>query len=276
MFADPLPSVAEVARRLRAAGCVYAEDEARLLLAAEARPDALEAMIGERIDGTPLEHILGWAAFAGLRIAVHRGVFVPRRRTELLATEAAALCPPGGTLLELCCGSGAVASAVAAQRARLTVFAVDIDPAAARCARENLGSRAGTRATVLEGDLYEPLPAGLRGRIDVIVANAPYVPTGSIDTMPAEAREHEPLVALDGGVDGLEVQRRVVGGAAPWLRPGGHLLVETSERQAPLTRSIFESHGFSAHRVRSTPLDAAVVVGMTPTGPAASEGRAAS
>ena len=220
---------ADVVGRLRAAGCVFAEDEARLLIDAATSPTDLERMVGLRVTGTPLEYILGWAEFYGLRIAVDAGVFVPRRRTEFLARQAIALAEPGATVVELCCGSGAVARAIIAAHPRLDLSAADIDPAAVRCARRNL---AGTGAAVWEGDLYDPLPGRLRGRVDLLLANAPYVPTAAIGMMPQEARTHEPALALDGGVDGLEVQRRIAADAASWLSPGGHLLLETSRRQA--------------------------------------------
>ncbi len=112
-----------------------------------------------------------------------------------------------------------------------------------------------------EGDLYGPLPAALRGRVDVLVANAPYVPTDAIEFLPPEAREHEPLVALDGGTDGLDVQRRVTAEAARWLAPGGHLLIETSERQAPHTIELFAANGLEARSVTCEDLYATVVVG---------------
>ena len=109
------------------------------------------------------------------------------------------------------------------------MHAADIDPAAVRCARRNIAAA----GQVYEGDLYDPLPATLRGRVDILVANVPYVPTEEIGLLPAEARVHEARVALDGGADGLDLLRRVTAAAPPWLAPGGHLLVETSERQAP-------------------------------------------
>src|SRR3954462_3557379 len=102
-----------VVARLRAAGCVFAEDEARLLLAGAA-PDALDALVARRVAGEPLEPLLGWAEFCGLRVAVAPGVFVPRRRTEALVEEAVALFRPGAVVVDLCCGSGALGLAVAA------------------------------------------------------------------------------------------------------------------------------------------------------------------
>ena len=200
-----------VVARLRAAGCVFAEDEAGLLVATARTPAELDVMVDRRVAGVPLEHVLGWAEFCGLRIAVDAGVFVPRRRTEFLVRQAAALAPARAVVVDLCCGSGAIATALAASLDGAGTHATDIDPAAVRCARRNLAPSGGH---VYQGDLYDPLPAALRGRVDVLVANAPYVPTGAIATMPPEARLHEPQVALDGGADGLGVQRRVVGAGA--------------------------------------------------------------
>jgi release factor glutamine methyltransferase len=231
-----LPAVAglaggmpDIVAALRAAGCVYAEDEARLLTEAAGDAAELDRLVRRRIAGTPLEHLLGWVEFCGLRIAVEPGVFVPRRRTELLVGEAVRHAPPhGAVVVELCCGAGAVAAALTALLDDPEVHAADVDPAAVRCARRNLPG-----AHVYAGDLDEPLPRRLEQRVDVLVANAPYVPTGDIGLMPAEARDHEPRVALDGGADGLHVARRVVGIAPRWLAPDGIVAVETSERQAP-------------------------------------------
>ncbi|HVK23243.1 MAG TPA: putative protein N(5)-glutamine methyltransferase [Actinokineospora sp.] len=247
-------SVVTIVNTLRAAGCVFAEDEARLLVDTARTPADLAAMVDRRVAGHPLEHVLGWAEFAGLRVAVDPGVFVPRRRTEFLAAQAAAFAHPGAVVVDLCCGTGAVAAAVHAA-VPVDVHAVDIDPAAVRCARRNVTGH------VHEGDLYDPLPADLRGRVAVLVANAPYVPTDSIGLMPPEARLHEPRVALDGGADGLAIQRRVVAGALTWLAPGGHLLIETSSAQAPHTAATYAEHGLRAWIETSDEVDATVVIG---------------
>lgn len=253
---DAADAADAVVTRLRAAGCVFAEDEARLLVASAGGPAELDTLAGRRAAGEPLEYVLGWAEFCGRRIVVEPGVFVPRRRTELLVREAAALARPGAVVVDLCCGSGAVGVALLADVPGIEVHAADVDPVAVRCARRNLPAD-----RVHEGDLDAGLPRTLLGRVDVLVANAPYVPTAAIATMPPEAREHEPQLALDGGADGLAVQRRIVAVADRWLAPGGHLLIETSERQAPLLADAFARAGLRPRVARSDELVATVVVG---------------
>jgi release factor glutamine methyltransferase len=222
--------------RLRAAGCVFAEDEARLLREAAGSPAELDALAARRVDGAPLEALLGWAEFCGLRIAVDPGVFVPRQRTAFLVAQAVRRAGPGALVVDLCCGTGAIGAAIAAAVPRAEVHAADVDPAAVACGRRNLPN-------VYQGDLYAALPDRLRGRVDLLVVNAPYVPTDAIATMPPEARDHEPRVALDGGADGLDVQRRVAADAPAWLRPGGALLIETGADQAPHTAAVFAAAG---------------------------------
>ncbi|MFF0433498.1 putative protein N(5)-glutamine methyltransferase [Streptomyces sp. NPDC004327] len=250
--------------RLRAAGCVFAEEEADLLRSAAAGPAELDAMVERRAAGLPLEHVVGWAAFAGLRIEVDGGVFVPRRRTEFLAGRAVALARPGALCVDLCCGTGAAAAVLLASVEGAEVHAADIEPAAVRCARRNVEPRGGR---VYEGDLFDPLPAELRGRIEVLVANVPYVPSGDVPLLPPEARDHEPLVALDGGADGLDVLRRVARGAAEWLAPGGHLLFETSERQTDAAVAAVAAHGLAARVLEDEDLYATIVVATRTAAP---------
>ena len=269
-MAEPL-----IVARLRAAGCVFAEDEARLLIATARSPEELDAMVERRAAGLPLEQVLGWAEFCGLRIAIDPGVFVPRRRTEFLVEQAlllirgdsippdppgplippGAVARPGAIVVDLCCGAGAIGAALAAAVEHADVHAVDLDPAAVRCARRNVPGH------VYQGDLYQPLPARLRGQVAIVAANVPYVPTGEIAFLPPEARAHEPRVALDGGPDGLDVLRRVAAGAPDWLAPGGHLLIETSERQASLAAAAFEASGLTPQVATSADLSATVLIG---------------
>jgi release factor glutamine methyltransferase len=233
--------LARIVSTLRAAGCVFAEAEAELLLEATRSPAELVDLVTRRAAGEPLEHVVGWAGFHGLRLAVGPGVFVPRRRTEFVVDQAIALIRPGAVVLDLCCGCGAVGAAVRAAAEGIELHAVDVDPAAVRYARRNLPG-----AHVHRGDLFQPLPAAVRGRVDLLTVIAPYVPTGSIRLMPPEAREHEPSATLDGGPDGLDVLRRVLAEAVHWLAPGGHLLTETGTDQVRAATTAITRAGLTA------------------------------
>jgi release factor glutamine methyltransferase len=254
----------DLVSRLRAAGCVFAEEEAELLA------DADDEQIARRVAGEPLEHVLGWAEFRGRRVVVAPGVFVPRHRSELLVDLAVARVRPGAVVVDLCCGSGALGAAVAhdsnasllAPSARnatpsIELHAVDLDPAAVACARRNVPG------AVYEGDLDAPLPTSLRGRVDVLLASPPYVPTAEIARMPPEAREHEPLDTLDGGVDGLDLARRIAALAPGWLAPTGALLVECATHQGPDLAAAVRDAGLTA--TVHTDDDATTVEGRWPT-----------
>ncbi len=243
----------DLVQRLRIAGCVRAEDEAALLLASTEDARELELRVRRRIDGEPLEQVLGWAAFMGLRLHLEPGVFVPRHRSEALVRTAAALVPRGGSVLDLCCGSGALGAALAALVPGLRHVAADVDPAAVRCARRNVGGE------VHEGDLFDALPHPLR--FDVILANAPYVPSAAVALLPAEFRDHERRAALDGGADGLDLQRRVIAEAPAWLAPGGALLVETSAEQATGTLALMKAAGLTAGSRHVEEFDTTVAIG---------------
>ncbi len=258
-----IPDPALVAR-LRAAGCVFAEQEAALLRSAAADEQELERLAVRRVAGEPLEQVVGWAEFAGLRIVVEPGVFVPRRRTEFLADEAVRFAQTSAAsgrvpvVVDLCCGAGAIGARIAEAAGPIDLVAADIDPAAVRVARRNLEPRG---ARVAEGDLFDALPPDLRGRVDVLAVNAPYVPTDEIAMMPPEAREHEAHIALDGGRDGLDVHRRVAASARDWLSPGGRLLIETSRRQAPSTAALMGEGGLHVEILRDEERAATIVVG---------------
>jgi release factor glutamine methyltransferase len=285
-------------------------------------------MVARRAGGEPLEQVVGWAEFAGLRVFVDPGVFVPRRRSEFLVEVAGLLAGRQGStvprvVVDLCCGTGALGLAVAVKLARaeeavqtvegpqtvdvartieapqtgeaaqtgdvarmvhaagaageaerdadwaaaadvrlggVELHAADLDPAAVACARRNV-SPAGGR--VYAGDLFTALPDSLRGRIGVLICNAPYVPTTEIAFMPAEARDHEALMALDGGADGLAILRRAAAEAGAWLAPGGVLLVETSERQATAMAAVMTAAGLAAQVHEDDESGATVVTGVT-------------
>jgi len=262
-----------VVRRLRTAGCVFAEDEAELLLSNAGTAADLDAAVARRVAGEPLEYVLGWAEFAGRRFAIEPGVFVPRHRTEFLVDQAVALARdmagawagvpsvPSMVVVDLCCGSGAIGAAVTAALSgdgtNVDLYATDIEPAAVRCARRNLAD------AVFRGDLFEPLPLTLRSRVRILTANVPYVPTAAIAMMPPEARDHEARVTLDGGSDGLAVLRRVAATAPRWLSPGGHLLVETSERQAEKAAEVMSGRGLAARIATSDEAASTVVIGTS-------------
>ncbi|MFU8850331.1 putative protein N(5)-glutamine methyltransferase [Micromonospora sp. SL1-18] len=247
--------------RLRAAGCVFAEDEADLLIAAADSTEALTDLVDRRVAGLPLEHLLGWAEFCGLRVAVDPGVFVPRARTALLVSAAAVVAGPAPALLDLCCGSGAAAMVLHGRLNPRWLAAADLDPAAVACARRNL---APLGVPVYQGDLFGPIPPEWRGRLDLVVANAPYVPSDSLALMPAEARLHEAPMALDGGADGLAVLRRVAAGAVGWLAPGGHLAVEVSAGQAEPLCGVLTDAGLVPTVVHDEDLDATAVTARRP------------
>jgi len=156
---------------------------------------------------------------------VDRGVFVPRPHTEVLARRAVALLPPLGIAVDLCTGSGAVAAVLGSARPRAAVSATDVGPVAVACARRN-----GVRALV--GDLDEPLWPSWRGRVDVMTAVVPYVPTEELYLLPSDVLAHEPRRALDGGRRGTTVLARAAEAAARWLRPGGSVLLELGGDQA--------------------------------------------
>jgi release factor glutamine methyltransferase len=261
------PVPAGLVERLRAAGCVFAEDEAQVL--ADAAPDAaaLDRLVSRRVAGVPLEQVVGWAQFRGLRITVEPGVFIPRRRSEWLVETALRLTAGRARLvvLDLCAGTGALGAAFAAESgADVELHAAELDPAAVRCLQRNLPQ--GARA--YEGDLFGPLPTVLQGRVDVLFANAPYVPHDELPYLPAEAREHEPAGALDGGGDGLDVHRRIAAGARDWLAPGGALIIETGERQRPVAEALLSAVGLDVQVVRCDDLDATAVVGTVLSGAA--------
>jgi release factor glutamine methyltransferase len=247
-----------IVEELRAAGCVFAEEEAALIEAEATDPDDVRRMGTARVAGLPLEQVLGWAEFDGLRIVVAPGVFVPRRRSRLLVVLAAERAAEleHAVVVDLCCGTGALAAAVLARVTTAEVYAADLDPDAVACARRNLPAE-----RVFEGDLFSAVPDELRGRIDVLVVNAPYVPTEAIATMPPEARDHEHRIALDGGADGLDVQRRVIAGAATWLAPGGDLVVETGLHQASETAAAMSVSGLTPELHTVAELDAVAVRG---------------
>ena len=247
-------SVASAAERLAAAGCVRAEEEAAILVAGSRTTADLAAMVARREAGAPLEHIVGWADFRGLKLAVDDGVFIPRARSGLLVEEAASLvrCLARAgrevVVVDLCCGIGAIGAALAAESPGMRLHAVDVDPRAVACAERNLAAWGGR---VHRGDLFDPLPRELRGRTDLVVSSPPYVPSDKIRLLPAEARDFESRIALDGGPDGLTLVERIARRAREWLVPGGRLALEVSDLQVDNVAGMLEDLGYRSRAVTS-------------------------
>nr|WP_216093150.1 putative protein N(5)-glutamine methyltransferase [Curtobacterium sp. UCD-KPL2560] len=256
------PARNALAARLRAAGSVFAEDEADLLLeAGDGDPVRLRTLVQRRLAGEPLEVVLGWAAFDGHRVRVAAGVFVPRTRTTVVVEQAARRLQRYDRVVDLCCGVGAISVALLGRVGALDLVAADVDPDAADVAAENIGDR----GIVVTGDLFAPLPDRFRGAVDVVAVNAPYVPTAEIALMPVEAREHERTVALDGGPDGLDLHRRIAAGAGEWLRPGGAVVIEVSAEQAATSAAAFAAAGFAVEVVHDDAVDGTCVVAVRPS-----------
>jgi release factor glutamine methyltransferase len=260
-------TISSVAQELAEAGCVFAEEEASILMEASRSTAELAAMLARRAAGEPLEYVVGWTDFRGIRFAVDEGVFIPRPRSGFLVEEAASLvrCVAGAgrsvVVVDLCCGIGAIGGALAAELPQVDLHAADIDPRAVACARRNL---AACRGAVHQGDLFTALPRRLRRRVDVLVASPPYVPTEEIRLLAPEAREFEPPTALDGGAEGLDLVSRIARNARQWLGPCGCLAVEVGESQVDQVGPMLEELGYATRAVSSDQYGSAVVIGRSP------------
>ena len=199
----------------------------------------LERLVSRRVSGEPLAWVTGNVTFLGHRVVVRPGVYVPRWQTEALARRAVELLPDGGLAADLCTGSGAIAVALSRARPGARVVGTDIDPVACRCAAEN-------GVEVFAGNLAEPLPDELNGHFDVVIAVVPYVPSHEIIYLPRDVREHEPLLALDGGHDGTRVLEQAVWAGAELLHSDGALLLEMGGDQAETLRGVLTAAGFGA------------------------------
>jgi release factor glutamine methyltransferase len=243
-------TVAALTRRLTAAGVPSPRVDAELLVrhvlgwsraalltrAGEPLPrpvaTSLDELGARRAAREPLQLLLGVVGFRRLELAVRPGVFIPRPETEVLAGEAAARTPAGGVVVEVCTGGGAVACAVAHESEARLVIATDASADAVALAREN-AARCGLGVTVLHGHLLEPLPGRLRGGVDVLVSNPPYVAAGELAGLEPEVRDWEPVTALVAGPTGHELSDALIAAAPAWLRTGGWLLLEVDSSRAP-------------------------------------------
>jgi release factor glutamine methyltransferase len=223
----PIPSDRDaLAALLGGAGFVAAQEEADQLLARARGDDVLlAALVARRLTGEPLAWIVGSVWFCGVEVRVDPGVYVPRRQSEQLVRRAVSRLPAGGVAIDLCTGSGAIARVLMAERPGARVVASDVDARAVACA-------AGNGVEVYRGDLFAPLPRELAGRADLVVGVVPYVPTPELPLLQRDTLTFESPLAYDGGHEGTEVLRRVLGDGRRFLRPGGALLLELGGGQS--------------------------------------------
>jgi release factor glutamine methyltransferase len=214
------------------------------------RADALDGLDRDS-SGSPMAYQRGIQHFLGVDLLVDGGALVPRQETELLGRTALAqlrrLAPDGDGVLmiDLCCGSGNLACALAVALPGLRAHAADLTDGCVSLARRNVASlRLTDRVTVHQGDLFDAFDvAGLAGRVDVIVANPPYISSGRLERDRALLARHEPREAFDGGPYGLSIHQRLINGAPQWLRPEGWLFCELGLGQGKQLRRLFDRAG---------------------------------
>jgi release factor glutamine methyltransferase len=223
----PMPSDLEaLAARLSGAGFLAAQEEAGELIACAGGDAALLAsLVGRRLTGEPLAWITGSVSFCDLKIRVDSGVYVPRWHSEPLARRAVERLPTSGAAIDLCTGTGAIATTLIAAHPGARVVASDVDERAVACARAN-------GVEVYRGDLFAALPRTLEGRVDVVVGVVPYVPTPELRLLQRDTFTFESPLSYHGGRDGLEFLRRVLTDSPRFLRRGGALLLELGGSQA--------------------------------------------
>ncbi len=256
----------ETRRTLKAAGVEAFGLEARLIVAQAAGktvekllrdlplyvspdlPQAVRELIDRRLGGEPVAYITGSWEFYGVPLEITRDVLIPRPDTELLVETALELFE-GRTgsprILDLCAGSGCIGCAIAVHMPGAKVVLVDNDPRALSVCRKNVQkNRLDTRVMCVEADAAKKPPM-LLGKYDLIVCNAPYVPTAEIETLDPSVKFFEPVLALDGGEDGLDIIRPVIALWKSVLQDNGSIMLEIGEEQAPAVAELMERAGFT-------------------------------
>ncbi len=230
--------LADLTARLSRAGFIAAEEEAHELVACAAGDiERLDSLVARRLTGEPLAWITGKVSFCGVEIRVDPGVYVPRWQSESLARRAVERLPATGVAIDLCTGSGAIARTLSARRPGARVVASDIDERAVACAAAN-------GVDVYRGDLFAPLPGGLEGRVDVVVAVVPYVPTPALPLLQRDTFTFESTLSYDGGPDGTDILRRVLRESPRFLRRSGALLLELGGEQTDALRDDLARLGY--------------------------------
>ncbi len=261
----------DAARQLGAAGVADAEAQARRLVEqasgyeggeyyvgltrgpARRQMAYLDSMLARRLAGEPLQYVLGRWGFRGLDLMVSPAVLIPRPETEILAglavAELARRDPPGGLVVDMGTGSGAVGLAVAAECDAARVVLTDVSAEALAVARANLAGlgRAAVRVSACQGSWYEALPESMEGTVDVVASNPPYVRDD--EALPSDVADWEPVMALRGGADGLDGARRILADAGHWLSPEGSVLLELAPDQIEAAASIAQAGGLAVEAV---------------------------
>lgn len=207
-------------------------------------------LVRRRAGGEPLQQILGETEFWSRPFKVEPGVFIPRPETERLVENCLRRLEPwrraerAPVAIEIGCGSGVIAVTLALELPRLQVYASDVNPRAVALTLRNARALgAGARVHAEVGQRFDPLPDHLRGQVDLLVSNPPYVRSGELAELPVEVREHDPSAALDGGPDGLRFYRAIASAMGDWLRPGGWVAVEIGADQGAAVRDILAASG---------------------------------
>ena len=222
--------------------------DARLYVADDSFEKAMDDMVRRRLEGEPVAYITGLWEFHGLPLLITPDVLIPRDDTEVLAERAIAFAREAEReirMLDLCCGSGCIGLAVAAEIPGIRVVMADISERASAVARQNaLRNRLTRCVTCLTADALQAPPM-LLGRFDLIVCNPPYIRTDELETLDVSVRDYEPREALDGGEDGLMFYRAVAEKWRAVLKPGGAIMFECGEDQSTALRGILEDRGFA-------------------------------
>lgn len=196
--------------------------------------------IGKRSKHIPLQHIVGTQWFMGLEFEVNEHVLIPRQDTEVLVEEALKVIKAGDSVLDMCTGSGCIIISLAKNASLSEAVGVDVSVDALSVARAN-AERHGVAVKLVQSDLFTELSGA---KYDVIVSNPPYIETEEINHLMPEVREHEPMLALDGGADGLVFYRRIINESGNYLKHGGYLLFEVGHNQADEVCRLMEEAGF--------------------------------
>jgi len=220
---------------------------------APAEMDGLRELVRRRGLREPLQHITGSTSFCGLEIAVNRHVLIPRPETELLAEAGGSflstLNSQPSTALDFGTGSGCLAIALAAKCSSAKIFALDVATDALTLARQNaVANKVASRIEFLQSDRFATLPDAIR--FDLIISNPPYVPSAEIESLEPEVRDHDPRLALDGGVDGLDFYRQLATEARKFLKTNGKIMLEFGDGQAEAIQKIFENQNWVVEAVK--------------------------